>query len=164
MSRAPGPASGGFCEKPHPRSPACGGETVLFVSAGILATGLSGLLAVAHPVLPFERYGVPLAWAGAVAMIVLSLVGVHPVISIGLIAAVVAPLEPEATLFVASSLVGWGAGAAIGPLSGTQMYLQGRYQVDPLATTRANVAFVGVVLALSWPALALVAWLVDVGL
>src|SRR5690606_28654597 len=80
------------------------GETVLFVSAGVLAMGAGQLLATLDVVLPFDAYGVPVAWASAVLMIALAFIGIHPIISIGLIAAIVMPLGPDPSLFVSSAL------------------------------------------------------------
>jgi len=135
------------------------GEVVLFVSAGIMALGLSALLGTLRFALPVAEYSVPLAWAGVLVMALLVIVGVHPVITIGLIGSLVVPLHPDPTLFVAAVMIGWAAAAATGPLNGLQMYMQSRYGVSGLSTTRRNLPYLAAALLLGLPALYLVAWL-----
>jgi hypothetical protein len=142
-----------FARQARDGLPALRGEVTLFASAGVLSIGVGSLLELAPIVLPFTEFGVPVAWLCTVGIILLSLVGVHPVISMGVAAAIVAPLDPQPTLFALAAVIGWGTAAAVGPLSGLQMYLVGRYRVDSIATTRRNLPFVGIVLVLAWPAL-----------
>ena len=137
--------------------PATTGEPSLFVGAGIMAIGLSALLAESDIVLPVDDFTVPVAWATIVAMTIGVLIGVHQVISIGLLAAVLLPLEPDPTLFMSAIMIGWGTAIAIGPLAGTQLYLQGRYGVPAARTVRQNLPYLAAMLVLAWPAL----WVVD---
>lgn len=142
-----------FARQARDGLPALRGEVTLFASAGVLAVGVGALLAAAHVSLPLPEYDVGIAWLSILVMVLVSLVGVHPVISIGIIAAICAPLHPQGSLFAFAAMIGWGAAAAIGPISGLQLYLSGRYGVEPLATTRRNAPYVLVVLVLAVPAL-----------
>jgi hypothetical protein len=90
-------------------------------------------------------------------MALLSLVGVHPVISIAAVAAVIAPLHPDPTLYAMSGMIAWGASAAAGPISGLNIYLNGRFGTNNFAIARRNLPYFFVVLALAWPVL----WLCD---
>lgn len=136
--------------------PATTGETSLFVAAGLMAVGLNALIAEVDFVLPVDAFTVPIAWACIVAMTIGVFVAIHQVISIGLIAAIVMPLQPDPTLFMSAIMIGWGTSVAIGPLSGMQLYLQGRYGVPSLTTVRQNLPFLAAVLVLAWPALLLI--------
>lgn len=136
--------------------PATTGETSLFVAAGVMAIGLNMLIAEVDFVLPLEAFTVPIAWACIVAMTLGVFLGVHQIITIGLIAALMLPLHPDPTLFMSAVMIGWGTAIAIGPLAGTQLYLQARYGVNSLVTVRQNLPFLAVMLVLSWPALYLV--------
>lgn len=153
LFRESGSALKTFARQARDGLPAMRGEVTLFTSAGVLAVGVGALLKAAHVSLPLPEYDVWIAWASIVVTVLVSLVGVHPVISMGIIAAVCAPLHPQGSLFAFAAMIGWGASAAIGPISGLQLYLSGRYGVEPLATTRRNAPYVAIALVLAWPAL-----------
>ena len=133
--------------------PRTSGEMTLFAAAGVLAVGLSAFFDVADLPLPFTEYSVPAAWVATLLMALMSLIGVHPVISIAAVAAVVAPLHPDPTLLAMSGMIAWGASAAAGPISGLNVYLNGRYLVDNFAIARANLVYLVVILVLAWPVL-----------
>lgn len=139
--------------------PALGGEVVLFVSAGIMALGLTALLSTLRFELPFDSYSVWLAWASIAVIVLFALIGVHQVISIGIIGSLVLPMNPDPTLFMLSAIIGHGVSAAVGPLTGLQMYMQGRYGVNGLDTTRRNIPYMIATLVLAVPALLLAQWL-----
>lgn len=129
------------------------GEVTLFASAGILAVGLRVLFPLIAVDLPFDGFTVLVAWLAIVVMVVFALMGVHPIVSVAVVAAVVLPLNPDPTLFVVAACIGWGTGTAVGPLSGLTMFLSSRYGIDTLALTRRNLVFLAIVLAAAWPAL-----------
>ena len=145
-----------FAAEARTALPGTTGETSLFVAAGLMAVGLNALVAELDIALPVAEFTVPVAWACIVVMLLGVSVGVHQVISIGLIAAVVLPLQPDPTLFMSAIMIGWGTSSAVGPLSGLQLYLQGRYGVPSLAMVRQNLPLLGAMLVLAWPALLLV--------
>ncbi|MDH6238136.1 hypothetical protein [Cryobacterium sp. CG_9.6] len=135
------------------------GEVTLFASAGVLAVGLQVLMPALNVELPVERFTV--AWCAMLAMILLALVGVHPVVSVAIVAALVLPLNPEPTLFVLAASMGWGtATAAVGPITGLTKLMMGRYGVDGLVLTRWNLVYLGAVLGVAWPALHVGEWAV----
>jgi len=136
--------------------PSTTGETSLFVAAGVMAIGLNMLMAELEFVIPIEAFTVPVAWACIVVMILGVFIGVHQVITIGLVAAIILPLQPDPTLFMSAVMIGWGSAIAVGPLAGTQLYLQARYGVNSLVTVRQNLPYLITMLVLAWPALFLV--------
>ncbi|TFD87832.1 hypothetical protein [Cryobacterium serini] len=136
------------------------GEVTLFASAGVLAVGLRMLFPLFDLQLPVTEFTVPAAWAMMFAMILCALIGVHPVVSIAIVAAIVQPLSPDPTLFVLAACIGWGVSTAVGPLTGLTMLLSARYGIDSIVLTRRNLIYLAAVLVASWPALLLCAALV----
>ena len=88
-------------------------------------------------------------------MTAVSVLGVHPVVTIAISASVLAPLEPNPTLFAMAGLIGWGLQAAGGPLTGLNIIMQGRYGIDSFTLAGWNLKYVGALLLLSGGALAL---------
>ena len=131
------------------------GEVTLFASAGVLAVGLRMLFPLFPVQLPVDSFTVGVAWLSLLTMVLFSIIGVHPIVSIAVVAAVVLPLNPDPTLFVLAACIGWGAATAVGPLSGLTMFLSSRYGIDSISLTRRNLVFLGIVLAAAWPALLL---------
>ncbi|MDJ0375946.1 hypothetical protein [Cryobacterium sp. PH31-L1] len=136
------------------------GEVTLFASAGVLAVGLRMLFPLFDLQLPVTEFTVPVAWAMMLAMILCAIVGVHPVVSVAIVAALVQPLSPDPTLFVLAACIGWGVSTAVGPVTGLTMLLSARYGIDSITLTRRNLVYLAAVLVASWPALLLCAALV----
>jgi hypothetical protein len=135
--------------------PATSSELVLFLSAGLLVAGLTPLAGHAVGWLPIDAFTAWEAWGFVGVMAAVSALGVHPVISIAIGASVLAPLEPNPTLFAMAGLIAWGLQAAAGPLTGLNIILQGRYGVDSFTLARWNLKYAGALFVLSGGALAL---------
>jgi hypothetical protein len=135
--------------------PATSGELVLFLSAGLLIAGLTPIAARAAGRLPIDAFTAWEAWALVAGMAAVSALGVHPVISIAISASVLAPLEPDPTLFAMAGLIAWGLQAAAGPLTGLNIIMQGRFGIDSFTLARWNLKYAGVLFVLSGGALAL---------
>ncbi len=135
--------------------PGMTGELVLFLSAGLLVAGLTPLARNSAGWLPIEAFTAWEAWALVGVMAAVSGLGVHPVISIAISASVLAPLQPDPTLFAMVGLIAWGLQAAGGPLSGLNVVMQGRYGIDSFTMARWNLKYVGVLLLLAGGALTL---------
>jgi hypothetical protein len=134
------------------------GEAVLFTGAGVLSVGLRVLFETLGITVPVEHYTVWLAWASVLAMTLVSLVGVHPVISIAVIASMLGPaIVSEPTLFALAGTIAWGTAAAVGPISGLNVFLAGRFGVSGFDVARRNVPYLAVVVVFALPALALCA-------
>jgi hypothetical protein len=133
------------------------GEAVLFTAAGVLSVGLGAVLDVVGFTVPGEYYTVWFAWFSVLAMILVALVGVHPIISIAAVASVLGPVISEPTLFALAGTIAWGTAAAVGPISGLNVFLAGRFGVSGFEVARRNFAYLFVVAVLSLPALILCA-------
>lgn len=140
------------------RLPGMSGELTLFASAGVLAIGLGSFFSAVELDLPVSDYTVPVAWVTTFVMAAMSLIGVHPVISIAAVATVIVPLHPDPTLYALSGMIAWGASAAAGPVSGLNIYLNGRFHANNFALARTNLLYFAVILTLAWPVL----WLCSV--
>lgn len=133
------------------------GEAVLFTAAGVLSVGLRALVDVMGVTVPAGYYTVWFAWLSVVAMTLVALVGVHPVISIAAVASVLGPVISEPTLFALAGTIAWGTAAAVGPISGLNVFLAGRFGVNGFDVARRNFPYLFVVVVLALPALGLCA-------
>lgn len=130
-------------------------EAVLFVAAGVLSVGLSALFRELGLSAPVGEFTVLVAWVCVLLMALASLVGVHPIISIAALATLLGPIDPEPTLFALAATIAWGASAAVGPVSGLNVYLAGRFGLDGFAVARHNAAHLLLVAGLALPTLML---------
>ncbi|NMG15229.1 hypothetical protein [Aromatoleum bremense] len=142
----------------HRRLPAMSGELMLFLAAGVLATGLQALMQADSGWLPFEHFG-PLQAAVVLGlMIALSAIGVHAVVTIVIASAWLAPLAPDPLLLALMFLMSWGIGLALNPMAGVHLSLQGRFALPALGLARANLRYCVAAYALA------VVWLFGVAL
>ena len=132
---------GGVKQLVHGRLPQMGNELVLFLAAGILAYGLESVLLSAHWQLPFSHFGAVAASSTYLCIVLLALVGIHPIVCITLAASLWAPLNPDHSLLALVFLSSWALGTATGPLSGINLAFQGRYGVDSFALMRWNLGY-----------------------
>jgi hypothetical protein len=78
-------------------------------------------------------------------------------ISIAAIASVLGPVISEPTLFAFAGTIAWGTAAAVGPISGLNVFLAGQYGISGFEVARRNLPYLFVVAVLALPALALCA-------
>ncbi|MDT3669718.1 MAG: hypothetical protein ROZ37_05210 [Aromatoleum sp.] len=123
------------------RLPAMAGELMLFLAAGVFATGLQAVLQLDPWVLPFTRFG-PLQAALVLAvMIAFAGIGVHSVVTIVIASAWLAPLSPDPTLLAMMFLASWGIGLSVNPMAGVHLALQGRFGLSAHGLARANLRY-----------------------
>jgi len=130
--------------------PGMSGELALFLAAGVLAVGLRALVGVLAPELPFERFDVTAAGLLLAGIVLLAVIGVHPVVPVAVATPLLAPLAPSPNLLAATYTLAWGIGVSVSPFSGTHLTLQGRYGVDALAFPRRNAGFALALSAAAW--------------
>lgn len=139
--------------------PRMGPEIVLFVSAGILGSGLSALVSGWD----FSMAGLfnPLLmiFATLAAILAAASVGVHPVVGITVVSGVLSTAQLPPDLLAMCFLFGWGIGVVINPISGVHILLSGRYAYSSEKAWRWNFPFVAVsyVAACAW--FSLIYWL-----
>jgi len=131
---------GGFVQR---GLPAMVGELLLFLAAGVLAVGLRSLVMVMHLSLPLITVFDATAAALLLALLIIpSMLGAHPIITISVVVPLLAPLDPDPQLLAMTLLLGWGLGTCAGPMSGTHLVMQGRYGISSLKGALRNWPYV----------------------
>ncbi|MFG6667408.1 hypothetical protein ACGK9R_09900 [Halomonas sp. HNIBRBA4712] len=128
------------------RLPGMRGELSLFLAAGLLTIGLSTLVnaAAGESWTLFERFGTLQAMASYAAILISALAGLHPIIGISILASILNLAAHEQTLFAFVALSGWAVGTSVGPLSGINLSLQGRYGISGYQMMRDNLPYAAV--------------------
>jgi len=139
--------------------PRMSGELLLFLAAGVLAAGIGSAAQTVGWMLELETFGANAASLLLVVMVGLSVIGVHPVISIATAHGLLAPLAPDPNLMGITYLMAWAQGVSISPLSGMHLAMQGRFGIDPRGFLRWNGSFTLVMLAVDVAVLHLYAML-----
>ncbi|WP_346798536.1 hypothetical protein R5M92_05825 [Halomonas sp. Bachu 37] len=142
------------------RLPAMRGEISLFLAAGLLTIGLSTLVSAAagSDWTLFATFGAPQAMISFVAITLSALAGLHPIIGVSVLASILNMQGDEQTLFAFVALGSWAFGTSVGPLSGINLSLQGRYGVSGYRMMKNNLGYAAAMSALVLAAIALVAW------
>ncbi len=120
------------------RLPVMRGELSLFLAAAVFATGLNALISTSGGALPMDQVGPLEASLVLAGMIVLCVLGIHAVISITMVAAWLAPLDPDPLLMAMVYTQCWAIGLAASPMSGIHLALQGRYGLSAVTLAREN--------------------------
>jgi len=103
-------------------------ELQLFLAAGVLAAGLATIINDGFlPVLPDFTAATAAILLGA--MILLAVLGVHPVVLVTGTTPLILSLNPQPDLLAVCYLLAWGLGTCASPLSGTHLVFQGRYGI-----------------------------------
>jgi len=117
-------------------------ELSLFLAAGILASGLTSLLANDVAWLPQQDFALPHAVLLLGAMVLIAVVGVHPVVTIAGATPILLSLDPDPNLLAVVYLLAWSLGTCASPLSGTHLVFQGRYGISNWDAAVGNWAYV----------------------
>lgn len=144
----------------HVRSglPRMRGELVLFASAGVFSVGLQALISAVGWGIQLESFSAVAAWVFVVAAVLLSLIGIHPLVTIAIVAALLPSPVPNPTLFALSAMVAWGAATISGALSALNLLMAGRFHIRTWRSVRENAPFVVTVVLLAF----LIFWLCEV--
>jgi len=126
-----------------------GGELLLFSCAGVLAVGLAALVDVGGLSLPIPDYTAWIAVAVLGVILLASMCGVHPVISIAALTPILMPIDPPPHLLAVTYLLGWSMGTCSSPLSGTHVIFQGRYGIPAVKAAIWNWPFAFVMYAVA---------------
>ena len=116
-------------------------EIVLFLSAGVFGVGLNAILSNQSWFAPFNVFDASAASVCFMLMIGLSMLGFHMLIGISIVAPMVLPLDPDPSLLAFIILASWAIGAAVGPLSGMNISIQGTYGVSSHKIQRWNFRY-----------------------
>lgn len=135
-----------------------GGELCLFLAAGVLAVGVGSFVTTTNTLLPFTEMNATNASLTLCLLVALAVAGIHPIIVVSILAAMLVPISPDPDLTAAMFLMTWSIGNAASPLSGTHLILQGRYGIPSWRFSRWNVVYVPTMLLIAAGALHLYEW------
>lgn len=125
------------------RLPSMRGEVSLFLSAGLFTLGLSTFIdaATGSQWVLFEHFGAREAMLSYAAIVASAMIGLHPIIGVSTLASLLDIGSVNHTLLGLVALSAWGVGAAIGPLSGINLSLQGRYGTNGYRIMQNNIVY-----------------------
>ncbi len=118
-------------------------EVTLFLAAGVLATGLIGLVDIGVITPPLQSFTTVNAAQVLAVMTLIAACGIHPVIQISGLTPILLAVNPPPTLLALTFLFAWSLGTCASPLSGTNLVFQGRYDISALKLAVRNWAYVG---------------------
>ena len=104
-------------------------ELTLFLSAGVLAVGIIALIEADLIEFHITNYSTITIVSVLAGMVLLSAIGIHPVIQIASAAPILLESAPNANLIGATWLFAWHLGTCSSYLSGTNLIFQGRYGI-----------------------------------
>ena len=121
--------------------PNIGSELLLFLSAGVLAVGIGALVSTTHFSLGLTVFSAWHACGLLVISLLLSIMGVHPVITIATAGGLLANLDTSPDLLAMTFLMCWSGGVIGSPLSGMHLTLAGRFNVSNYTLFMRNRLF-----------------------
>lgn len=135
-----------FTQHALERLPTMRGEVSLFLAAGVLTLGLSTLVSAATNAQwsLFTEFGAFQANISFLAITLSGLIGLHPIIGVSVLASMLSLEGNEQTLFAFVALTAWSIGASVGPLSGINLSLQGRYGVSGYSMMKNNLVYAAI--------------------
>jgi len=104
-------------------------EVQLFLSAGILASGLHSLVKIGWLEAPINEFTGITACLLLASMIVIAALGIHPIIQIVAFTPLILSSDPNPELLGLAYLFSWALGTCGSPLSGTNLVMQGRFGI-----------------------------------
>ncbi len=135
------------------------GELILFLAAGVLATGVTSVMFAYQLETGLSSFGAPQASLFLVVITLLAVIGVHPIIGIATSSPLLLPIVDDPNLLGMLYLMCWSTGVMASPLSGIHLAMQGRYGVAAHKIAHANTSFLVVMLLVEISALFIFEWL-----
>ena len=117
-------------------------EIVLFVSSGVLGSGLKVLVSTLPVGLIPELSPWLLSSFGLAAILAASCLGIHPVVGVVVVSGVVSQIHFMPNLLALCFLFGWGLGVLVNPISGIHILLSSRYSYPSERAWAYNLPFV----------------------
>lgn len=120
--------------------PSVGSQFTLFLAAGVFSAGIKSIIQVYPALFSLEGATLTPGLLSAIlaVMIIIGIVGVHPVVSISIASPLLLPLNPDPSQLGFLFLSCWAVSTASSPLSGVGLALVSRYQVSPKSIIRSN--------------------------
>lgn len=116
-------------------------EVALFLSAGLLNASILGL----SRTFKFDASSLSITPELCVAFMIIALtltcIGIHPLISITIFASLTHVTSDTANMMAFSLFSTWAIGSSLSPLSGQNIGISSRYQIDAYALMRGNILY-----------------------
>ncbi|PYF83038.1 hypothetical protein DFP75_102128 [Marinomonas alcarazii] len=111
--------------------PQIGSQFALFLAAGIFSNGISAIILSYPELFNLDNFtfNPPLFSFVLAAMIIVGVIGVHPVISIAIASPMLLPLNPDPTQLGFLFLSAWAISAGSSGLTGLGLLMTSRYQI-----------------------------------
>ena len=122
-------------------------EIALFLVAGVFGVLVGGLLVGLDIKVPFEQFD--LFWASLLLLffVVLSFIGVHPIITIAAIGDFLG--NTNHTILATVFLISWSITVVASPFSGLNLTMVSRYKLDMFKLFRLNILYSVILFAVS---------------
>lgn len=122
--------------------PRTANELVLFLAAGVLAVGLERLIMQGQLQLPFSDFSQWTASLLLATMVIISILGIHPVVQIAGITPLLLSINADPQLLALTYMLAWSLGTCASPFSGTHLVMQGRFGIPSWQGAMFNWPFV----------------------
>jgi hypothetical protein len=133
--------------------PNMGGQIALYLAAGIMSGAISGIVKIYPPNFIYSitnSFGPNEAIFSLILIIIISYMGLHPIITLSTIIPVINHFNPDPTLVGLLMLIGWGLGITVSPLSATNLSIIGRYNASSKDILKMNKYFTIEMLAICY--------------
>jgi hypothetical protein len=116
-------------------------ELTLFLAAGVMATGLTVLITNSDMLLSVPEFTPLIGCIFILVSTLVSIVGVHPVITISVVASLLSATSFNPNLLGLCMMMMWGIGIVISPMSALNLTIQGRFGISSFSFLRWNAAY-----------------------
>ncbi|CAG9000729.1 MAG: hypothetical protein CENE_02732 [Candidatus Celerinatantimonas neptuna] len=115
-------------------------QFALFLAAGVFSSGVAAVLHTYPSIFIFHATGFTstIFLIASGLMILVGLIGVHPVVSVSLVSPLLMPVSTNPNQLAFLFLSVWGTATACSPLSGVGLAMTSRYQVSSRSILRLN--------------------------
>ncbi|MCH1920917.1 hypothetical protein L9G15_15945 [Shewanella sp. A3A] len=122
------------------RLPSVASQFALFLAAGVFSSGVAALIASYPELFQFNIAHISpwVFWGASLIMILVGLIGVHPLVSVSLASPLLLPIAHDLNQLAFLYLSVWGTATAVSPLSGVGLAMVSRYQANSIGILRDN--------------------------
>lgn len=119
-------------------------QFVLFITAGVFSVGITSVIQVYPELFNFagNTFSHGMFAIISALLIVLGLIGVHPLVGISIVSPLLLPLHPDNSRLAFLFLTSWSISTGSSPLSGVGLVLTSRYHISPRSILTSNFHYV----------------------
>ncbi|WP_291329797.1 hypothetical protein [Desulfovibrio sp. UCD-KL4C] len=119
-------------------------QFVLFLTAGVFSVGITSIIQVYPELFNFTGNSFSHGMFAMISalLIILGLIGVHPLVGISIVSPLLLPLHPDNSRLAFLFLTSWAISTGSSPLSGVGLVLTSRYHISPRSILTSNFHYV----------------------